>query len=87
MTPKLIGQHAYDGSFVRVRHRGHTRDGVIDHCSGDGEKLYVRFFRKGGFQLSDNAVPVPYDRVLEIRHGALSTAPEHLKRQFSRGVR
>lgn len=87
MKPKLIGLHAYEGSEVTVRNGRHSRRGVISHCDGEGMTLYCRLYRPGGYELNDAAVPVPYSRVIEIKHGLRSTAPKHIKDAYWRGVR
>ena len=87
MTPDKIGKHAYAGSVAIVRCGNRRRSGIVAYCSGDGQKLYVRLYDKVGYNLSDNPVSVPADRVIEIKHGAGSTAPEYVKRQFVGGVR
>lgn len=88
MTPDEIGRHAYKGSTATVRAgRRFTRSGMVSHCSADGMKLYMWPYDKGGYGCVKSCVPVPFDHVLEIKHGLLSTAPEGVKRASRGGVR
>ena len=87
MTPDKIGKHAYLGSKATIQYGRYIRSGKISHCSEDGTKLYVWVYCRNGYDMTKNAIPVPADRVVKIRHGMHSTAPSHVKRQYVGGVR
>ena len=86
MTPRMIAKHAYHGSKATIRYGRHTRSGKISHCSEDGTQLFMWIYCGNGYDLTKNALPVPAHRVIKIRHGMHSTAPDYVKRAHVGGV-